>query len=344
MSPPPRRPPPAPRLQRGRLVFGPRLGKGAYGEVYAATWEVGRERRQVAVKLAALAHPDAAARLADEAASLAVPRPGIPRLWGVAETPAGAALVADQVEGRDLHELLATAGALPPRPAIELGRAVAETLDALHADGARTHRDLKPDNLRVSPDGSVWLLDHGLARAPEGVRHGHTSTQEVVGSPGFLAPERLRQEPASPAADVYALGGTLAAALLGRPLFAEVPMIDRFVLAHVGALHDAHVAEALADQPEAIAAVVRAAAGFNAEHRPSARDVADGLARAARDATGPSLPAWLAAAAPPPALLDGPLSGQVVDLRQPWSPGTWASLAAAAIVAAGVVIGLWATW
>lgn len=198
------------------------LGRGGFGVVLA-----GRRRSDglmVAVKLpAGPQDEEVRARTLREGALLAgVSHPNLVPLLGIHPDRHGRlALVYALVEGRPLDEVLA--GAPRPGPAL-VARWVedlAEALEALHRVGL-VHRDVKPGNVMLRGDGSLCLLDYGLARAvvPGGTV---TATGMVVGTPESMAPEQLTGERVGPEADVYALGCLAYRALSGRPPYQGTP-------------------------------------------------------------------------------------------------------------------------
>ncbi len=113
--------------------------------------------------------------------------------------------------------MLATTGALAPRRAVSIIGQVATALDAAHANGL-VHRDIKPENILLTADDFAYLVDFGIAHG--GGEAAVTSTGLVVGSSGYLAPERFGGERGGPAADVYALACVLYEALTGLEPFA----------------------------------------------------------------------------------------------------------------------------
>lgn len=123
-------------------------------------------------------------------------------------------LVMELVAGRTLSQLVADEGPLPPTRAAGI---VAQAADALVQAGRAgiVHRDVKPGNLMVGDDDHAKLADFGIARA--GTDAGLTQTGFITGSPAYLAPEVASGSPATPASDVWSLGGTLFHALTGRP-------------------------------------------------------------------------------------------------------------------------------
>ncbi|GAA4693821.1 serine/threonine-protein kinase [Nocardioides conyzicola] len=123
-------------------------------------------------------------------------------------------LVMEYVEGMTLAELVRRDGALTPDQAAPLLRQAADALAAAHAAGI-VHRDVKPSNILVTPEGQVKLSDFGIARAQADASL--TQTGLVTGSPAYLAPEVASGQQATAASDVWSLGATLFHALSGRP-------------------------------------------------------------------------------------------------------------------------------
>ncbi len=124
----------------------------------------------------------------------------------------------------DLQAVVRRAGPLAPAQAARVGLAVLDALTAGHRIGI-LHRDVKPANILLAPDSSgdpyarVLLTDYGIALQPESLEPRLTATAGILGTPGYLAPERARGEPPTPAADMFSLGATLYAAVEGRGPF-----------------------------------------------------------------------------------------------------------------------------
>src|SRR4051812_11455446 len=160
------------------------LGAGGMGEVYRARDT--KLNRDVAIKvLPALfaADPERLARFEREAQTLAaLNHPNIAHIHGVLESPA--ALVMECVEGEDLAQRMAR-GAIPLDEAIPIARQIADALEAAHERGI-IHRDLKPANIKVRGDGTVKVLDFGLATA-SGISPG-ASAGDLANSPTFASP------------------------------------------------------------------------------------------------------------------------------------------------------------
>jgi hypothetical protein len=126
-------------------------------------------------------------------------------------------LVMEYVEGTNLSELVRDNGRLGPDQAAPILAHTASALAAAHGAGI-VHRDVKPSNILVAPDGQVKLSDFGIARTA--TDPALTQTGLVTGSPAYLSPEVASGQPATPASDVWSWGATLFHALEGRPPYA----------------------------------------------------------------------------------------------------------------------------
>jgi eukaryotic-like serine/threonine-protein kinase len=215
--------------------FGPyrilsSLGVGGMGEVYRALDT--RLQRDVAVKvlLPAVANdPDRLARFAREARVLAsLNHPNIAQVYGLEESNDVPALVMELVEGSTLADRI-TQGAIPVEEALQIGKQIAEALEAAHEHGI-IHRDLKPANVKVRRDGQVKVLDFGLAKAlgqgMDGDEQISATTVAGVSMPGlivgtaaYMAPEQAKGRPVDRRADLWAFGCVLFEMLAGRRAF-----------------------------------------------------------------------------------------------------------------------------
>ena len=143
------------------------IGEGGMGQVYRATDT--KLKRQVAVKIlptSLAADHDRLARFQREAEVLAsLNHPNIAHIHGLEESGGITALVMELVEGDDLSQRIAR-GAIPIEEALPIAKQIAEALEAAHEQGI-IHRDLKPANIKVRADGTVKVLDFGLAKAME---------------------------------------------------------------------------------------------------------------------------------------------------------------------------------
>ncbi len=137
--------------------------------------------------------------------------PHLVTLYEYVETPSGAAIVMDLLEGVSLRRMLLSDGPLAPEAALTLLKGSLLGLAALHGRGV-AHRDYKPDNVIVDDAGGTTLIDYGIA-APVG------EIASASGTPRYMAPEQWLGEPSSAATDVYAATATFVECLTGRPVF-----------------------------------------------------------------------------------------------------------------------------
>jgi len=214
----------------GRYRVIEKVGAGGMGEVYRAHDE--RLDRDVALKVlpaGALANEAARKRFRKEALALSkLNHPNIQTVHDF-DTQGGVDfLVTEYVAGASLDDKLA-AGALREKELIHLGRQLADGLAAAHAKQV-VHRDLKPGNLRLTPDGRLKILDFGLAKllkpregaaGGEGPTESASLTQAVVGTLPYMSPEQLQGEEVDARTDIYAAGVVLYEMATGRRPFQE---------------------------------------------------------------------------------------------------------------------------
>jgi Serine/threonine protein kinase len=234
--------------------------------------------RTVAVKLVLpelLADEGFARRFLAEARAMAsVDHPGVVAIHDFHADTQGAYLVMEFVEGEPLSRLIARHGRLAAGHAMDLVAQAARALQAVHDRGI-VHRDVKPANLLVRPNGAVALTDFGIALGAD--RTALTGPNLILGTPAYLAPEQVLGQPASPRSDVYALGLVAYECLTGRrPFDGESPY----------AVATARVSQYPPpldpDVPPAVAAVVVRALEPDPSRRwPSAAAFADAAAQAA---------------------------------------------------------------
>jgi len=231
------------RLGPYRVVA--RLGAGGMGEVYRARdTQLGRE---VAIKILPVvfaADPDRLARFEREARILAsLNHPHIAAIYGVEADPAAdgvprRALVMELIEGPTLAERILR-GPLSMAEALPVARQIAEALEAAHDQGI-VHRDLKPANIKIRPDGTVKVLDFGLAKSvarpatatpvPPDPAHSPTfrtdvrQADSVVGTAAYMSPEQARGDAVESRTDIWAFGCVLYEMIVGRPAF-DAPSI-----------------------------------------------------------------------------------------------------------------------
>ena len=214
----------------GRYRLEDWIATGGMGEVWAAADLV--LRRPVAVKLVRAGyaeHPETLARFRAEARHAgSLSHPCIAQIYdyGEAEGTHPPFLVMELVDGPPLARLLA-AGPLDPARVMDLVAQAAEGLAAAHAAGL-VHRDVKPGNLLLAPGDRVKITDFGIAHAAGSAPI--TRTGILVGTPAYLAPERVAGAPATPASDLYSLGIVAYECLAGAPPFGGTAM--EIALAH----------------------------------------------------------------------------------------------------------------
>ncbi|MFF8508520.1 serine/threonine-protein kinase [Streptomyces sp. NPDC015492] len=267
----------------GRYVIEHKLGEGGMGTVYLAR---SRGGRAVAVKVARpelAADPSFRARFRAEVA--AARRVGGFHTAQVVDADPDAEapwLATAYIPGPTLAALVTADGPMDEPRLRSLGAALAEALEAIHACGL-VHRDLKPGNIVMAPDGPR-VLDFGIARALESTRL--TATGSAFGTPGYLAPEQALGEAVTGAADVFALGAVLVAAAGGRPFGQGTPM---------GLMYRAVHEEAdLAAVPGPLRDLVGRCLAKDPAGRPTPEEILDALAEGA---AGPGAP---------PTVLDAP--------------------------------------
>jgi eukaryotic-like serine/threonine-protein kinase len=207
------------RRLAGRYELAEVIGRGGMGTVYRATDVV--LRRSVAVKVlaAALADEDAShvARFEREArAAASLSHPGVVTVYDSGVDNATCFIVMEYIEGRGLDAIVRDEGRLAPDRAVGIIERVADALAAAHAAGI-VHRDIKPANVMVADDGTVKVLDFGIARPLHGTAL--TQTASVVGTAAYMSPEQAIGQRADERSDVYSLGCLLYAMLAGRPPF-----------------------------------------------------------------------------------------------------------------------------
>jgi serine/threonine protein kinase len=208
------------------------IGEGGMGQVFRARDT--KLDRDVAIKVLpeAFAHDaDRLARFTREAKTLAsLNHPHIAGIYGLEESAGITALVMELVEGEDLSQRIAR-GAIPIDETLPIAKQIADALEAAHEQGI-IHRDLKPANIKVRADGTVKVLDFGLAKAvdPAGISsvnamHSptlsiHATMQGVIlGTAAYMAPEQARGKLVDRRTDIWAFGAVLFEMLTGSPPF-----------------------------------------------------------------------------------------------------------------------------
>ncbi len=190
------------------------LGQGGMGSVYRAVDEnLGMD---VAVKENLFTSDEYARQFRLEAVILANLRhPNLPRVTDhFVIGDQGQYLIMDYIEGEDLRQRMERAGSVSEEEAILIGAAMCDALQYLHTRKPSViHRDVKPGNVRITPDGHIYLVDFGLAKLVKGSQA--TTTGARAMTPGYSPPEQYGTARTDPRTDVYSLGATLYAALTG---------------------------------------------------------------------------------------------------------------------------------
>ena len=231
----------------GPYDVGPQIGVGGMGEVYRATDT--NLKRAVALKVlpaSVAADAERLARFQREAEVLAsLNHPNIAAIYGLERSESITALVMELVDGPTLADRIAN-GAMSVAEARPIGIQIAQALEAAHGQGI-VHRDLKPANIKVRPDGTVKVLDFGLAKAMDPASSGRaaqavtttpsmmptitspalvTSAGMILGTAAYMSPEQARGLPVDKRADVWALGAVLYEMLTGARAFAGDTVSD----------------------------------------------------------------------------------------------------------------------
>ena len=209
------------------------IGEGGMGQVYQATDT--KLNRQVALKIlpeAFATDPDRLARFQREAQVLAsLNHPNIAAIHGLEDSEGTKALVLELVEGPTLADRIKQ-GPIPVDEALPIARQIAEALEATH-DQSIIHRDLKPANIKVKEDGTVKVLDFGLAKAFEpqagsvsasmsptmSLTAAATQMGMVIGTAAYMAPEQAKGLTVDKRADIWAYGAVLFEMLTGKKQF-----------------------------------------------------------------------------------------------------------------------------
>jgi eukaryotic-like serine/threonine-protein kinase len=208
------------------------LGEGGMGQVYRARDT--KLNRDVALKVlpdSFATDPDRLARFQREAQVLAsLNHPNIAHIHGLEDSGGIRALVMELVEGEDLAQRL-TGRAIPIDEALPIAKQIAEALEAAHEQGV-IHRDLKPANIKVRPDGTVKVLDFGLAKAMEpavvapNVSQSPTITSPamtqagmILGTAAYMSPEQVVGKPVDKRTDLWSFGVVFLEMLTGRQVF-----------------------------------------------------------------------------------------------------------------------------
>lgn len=279
------------RLIGGRYQLGNRLGRGGMGTVWRAYDQM--LEREVAAKELNVASDDREyqrrlRRAQREARTVArVHHPHVVGVHDLVEHDDRLWIVMELIDGPNLARRIADDGPLTPRHTAALGLQLLGALEAVHAAGA-LHRDVKPANVLLRRDGSAVLTDFGIAALEDD--ESLTTTGELLGSIGYMAPERLTAEEVGPPSDLWSLGATLSAVASGVPPFQRAT--------GAAALHAVTFADPeIPDRVGPLRPIVEALLNKSPGLRPSAATIGAALRRVADGAEdpGPLPPAGTAA-------------------------------------------------
>ncbi len=312
------------------------IGAGGMGEVYRARDE--RLGRDVAIKVLPASLAENAERLKrfekEARSASALNHPNIVTIYDTGTTGGTAWIAMERVEGETLRKLLG-AGPMPLKKLLAVATQIADGLAKAHETGI-VHRDLKPENLMVTREGTVKILDFGLAKLTAPTEESGERTQSptisvgteagvVLGTVGYMSPEQALGEPLDFRSDQFALGSILYEMVSGRRAFARASAPE--TMAAIIREEPAPLATAAPDTPIPLRWIVERCLAKDREERYAAtKDLAHDLARLREGVSGGSLSA--AASAVP-----GARPGRARTL----------ALAAAVVLAAGVGIGIVAT-
>jgi serine/threonine protein kinase len=207
----------------GRYRLGESIGQGGMGRVWGAVDEV--LDRPVAVKemrIDNLAAEEAQIRrersLREARATARIDHPNVVRVYDVVQESDRLWIVMELVDARSLEQILVQNGPVGRTEAARIGIGLTRALREVHAVGV-LHRDIKPGNVLIDTRGRVVLTDFGIAAIQD--LAGLTVAGMLVGSPDYMAPERIEGRPQGPPSDLWSLGATLCAALAGQSPFAR---------------------------------------------------------------------------------------------------------------------------
>ncbi|MEN0066777.1 MAG: serine/threonine-protein kinase [Myxococcota bacterium] len=283
------------------------LGRGGYGEVYLATRRTpsGLVHR-VAVKMlrADLTRPVLGLRrMRDEARLLAaLEHPVIVRVLELTRLDGRVAIVMEHLEGVDVAEFGRSSRLLPRRVLLDVISDVAHALDrAWNAPAPLTgeplrlvHRDIKPANLRITVNGTVKLLDFGIARSDTLDLEAQTYSGHFAMTPGYAAPESFLSAEQTHATDIFALTATLFRLWTGTKLFEKRTVAEQATLAIAQRPFDRFIESRLAtvDGPESLKTLLRNGLAWSGPRRPTGVELQQTLEPMIEGLPAPGLRRW----------------------------------------------------
>jgi predicted Ser/Thr protein kinase len=226
----PRRPLAAEAPQPEAIEIGARyeilreLGSGGMGRVFQVRdRETGEALALKVLRAEVAAQPSMAERFKNELRlARRITHKNVCRIYDFNRVGSVAYISMEYVDGETLRALLDRGGALPPARVVTLARQVCAGLAEAHAQGV-IHRDLKPENIMITGTGAAKLMDFGIARS---LQANTTSTQTLIGTPSYMAPEQVQGRAIDARSDIYALGLILYECLTGRRAFAGATPVE----------------------------------------------------------------------------------------------------------------------
>jgi len=222
----------------GKYQIRELLGKGAMGAVYLAFDPM--IEREVAIKVLPVdvgSHPLALSRFLTEARSTGkLSHPNVVSIFDIAEQQGLHFIVMELLTGGSVADKVASTIVMDWHEACRIVAEAADGLSAAHKAGL-VHRDIKPDNLMMTQEGIVKVVDFGLSKlvdAANDTRDATTKAGAILGTPQYMSPEQCESAAVDGRSDIYSLGGTLFRLLTGRLPYEEFPALMQVMMAHVG--------------------------------------------------------------------------------------------------------------